>query len=101
MITVSARMSDQYILTLDDLNSVSKEEMEKILYEIQRRYGRGNGEVIPDRTLAIEEALRRSGEKDWVVITGKGEESYQQEYHYPAPTDSETVFYLEKSTTRR
>ncbi|WP_102336305.1 UDP-N-acetylmuramoyl-L-alanyl-D-glutamate--2,6-diaminopimelate ligase [Salimicrobium jeotgali] len=101
MITVSARMSDQYILTLDDLNSVSKEEMEKTLYEIQRRYGRGNGEVIPDRTLAIEEALRRSGEKDWVVITGKGEESYQQEYHYPAPTDSETVFYLEKSTTRR
>ncbi|WP_158221284.1 hypothetical protein [Salimicrobium humidisoli] len=49
-----------------------------------------------DRTIAIEEALAGTGEKDWILITGKGHETYQQSYHYPVKNDEEAVSFLDE-----
>ncbi|SDJ52821.1 UDP-N-acetylmuramoyl-L-alanyl-D-glutamate--2,6-diaminopimelate ligase [Salimicrobium halophilum] len=96
MISISSELSDQYILTSDDLNSVTSEEMKDILIDLQEKYGNRNGRVILDRTRAIEEALASTGENDWVLITGKGHETYQQSYHYPVENDGEAVSFLDE-----
>ncbi|MYL71830.1 UDP-N-acetylmuramoyl-L-alanyl-D-glutamate--2,6-diaminopimelate ligase [Halobacillus litoralis] len=91
MIGASSIRSDHYILTLDDLNTAGYEEMVSTLEDLQKEYGDSKGRIIPDRTLAIEEAIMNSGAEDWVVITGKGHENYQQDYHYPVKSDKEMV----------
>ncbi|KGP91777.1 hypothetical protein N780_15450 [Pontibacillus chungwhensis BH030062] len=97
MISISSEMSDRYILTFDDLNSVSPEEMKNTLISYQERYGNDKGIVITDRTLAIEEAVKMAEMGDWIVITGKGHEKYQQQYHYPVHNDEEAAIYLTKA----
>ncbi|SIS58987.1 UDP-N-acetylmuramoyl-L-alanyl-D-glutamate--2,6-diaminopimelate ligase [Salimicrobium flavidum] len=94
MISISSELSDQYILTFDDLNSVSSEVMKNTLVEIQEKYGYHNGRVIMDRTKAIEDAVASAREKDWIVITGKGLEKYQQKYQHPVQNDEEAVLFL-------
>lgn len=91
MLTASVQGSDSYILTLDDLNTSSFEEMVDMLTRYQEAHGDDKGRVIPDRTLAIEDAVMNSREGDWIMITGKGHESYQQTYHYPAQSDKEMI----------
>jgi UDP-N-acetylmuramoyl-L-alanyl-D-glutamate--2,6-diaminopimelate ligase len=90
MIHVSHEMSDVSILTLDDLNHVPFEEMEKDLHELNQQ----KGFVIPDRTLAIKHIWDQVDEGDWVLITGKGSETYQQQFYIPAHSDKETIRYL-------
>ncbi|CDQ19409.1 UDP-N-acetylmuramoyl-L-alanyl-D-glutamate--2,6-diaminopimelate ligase [Halobacillus karajensis] len=99
MIGASAIRSDAYILTLDDLNSESYEDMVYTLEQLQHEYGDTQGRIIPDRTLAIEEAVMNSSQGDWIIITGKGHEPYQQDYHYPVSSDKETVIYLQNKIT--
>ncbi|WLR46657.1 cyanophycin synthetase [Halobacillus litoralis] len=96
MIGASAIRADHYILTLDDLNTATFEEMVSTLEDLQKEFGDSSGRLIPDRTLAIEEAVLNSGAGDWVVITGKGHESYQQHYHYPVNSDKEMVDELKR-----
>ncbi|RPF53971.1 UDP-N-acetylmuramoyl-L-alanyl-D-glutamate--2,6-diaminopimelate ligase [Aquisalibacillus elongatus] len=91
MMKKSLQVSDYYILTLDDLNETSEDEMEKELVDYQNRFDSASGEVITDRTLAIERAIQLAEEGDWVVITGKGHEHYQQDFALGTKTDLETV----------
>nr|WP_054752298.1 hypothetical protein [Piscibacillus salipiscarius] len=85
----SAKVSDYYILTLDDLNNSTMSEMEETLNEFHQNYGKG--EVIYDRTKAIERAIEFAEDGDWVVITGKGHESYKEEFELGTSNDLETV----------
>lgn len=89
MINVSQRLSDMSILTFDDLDGVPPDEMERSLHQLHRR-----GRVIPDRTLAIKEALMQVNEGDWLLITGKGTETYELQFQYPTVSDIDTVQYL-------
>ncbi|WP_191992039.1 UDP-N-acetylmuramoyl-L-alanyl-D-glutamate--2,6-diaminopimelate ligase [Bacillus aerolatus] len=91
MVSISQEMSDASILTLDDLNGISYEDMEKDLHKLNLQQ---KGFVIPDRTMAIKCAWDQVDEGDWVFITGKGSEAYQQQYHLPTASDKETVQYL-------
>lgn len=94
MLEITAELSDQYLLTLDDLNAVPLEDMIKTLENIHNTIGNHKGLVIPDRTLAIQQAMETSQNGDWIIITGKGHEAYQQAFSLPTKSDKETVTYL-------
>ncbi|MRX72075.1 UDP-N-acetylmuramoyl-L-alanyl-D-glutamate--2,6-diaminopimelate ligase [Bacillus lacus] len=94
MIRTSAQISDQYILTLDDLNGVPSDTMEIELNRLQHTFGNEKGRVLPDRTLAIQKAIAEAEEGDWVVITGKGIEPYQDSYQLRTDNDKDTVSFL-------
>ncbi|RID89135.1 UDP-N-acetylmuramoyl-L-alanyl-D-glutamate--2,6-diaminopimelate ligase [Peribacillus asahii] len=89
MVNLSQTFSDSSVLTLDDLNGVSYDDMEQDLYKLNQ-----SGSVIPDRTLAIKNVLDQVDEGDWVFITGKGAETYQQQFELPTASDIETVQYI-------
>ena len=91
MVDISMLLSDFYILTLDDLDSESKEEMANILHNLNASK---KGVVILDRTKAIEYACRHSNAGDWILITGKGDEKYHLSYALPTSSDKETVEYV-------
>lgn len=93
---ITADLSDQYILTMDDLNSVPISEMIESLTCLNDTYGNDKGCIIPDRTLAIKKAIVESQLGDWILITGKGHEQYQQNYQLPTNSDGDTVHYLTK-----
>lgn len=94
MLEITAELSDQYLLTLDDLNAVPLEDMIETLEKIHNTIGNHKGLVIPDRTLAIQQAMETSQNGDWIIITGKGHEAYQQSFSLPTKSDKETVTYL-------
>lgn len=91
MVKMSSRLSDFIILTLDDLNGILYEEMVGQLHLLNEA---NKGIVIPDRTLAIEYAVKNARKGDWIVITGKGTETYQQTFSLPARSDVETVRFV-------
>ncbi|PYF02633.1 UDP-N-acetylmuramoyl-L-alanyl-D-glutamate--2,6-diaminopimelate ligase [Ureibacillus chungkukjangi] len=95
MIFVAKELSDQFVLTLDDLNSVPEDEMIESLNIINSHCGNDQGIVIPDRTSAIKWAIENSAHNDWIIITGKGHENYNQKFHLPTKSDEETVLYIE------
>lgn len=97
MLSISAEWSDRYILTLDDLNTVSQIEMVDDLKRLNETYGNEKGSIIPDRTVAIQKAINESKTGDWVVITGKGHENYQQSYQLPTISDRETIEFVIES----
>jgi len=94
MIKISSELSDQYILTIDDLNSRSQKEMIGIYESINTKYGNYKGMIIADRTMAIKQAIACCNSNDWVVITGKGHEKYQQKFCLPTSSDRKTVNYI-------
>ncbi|MFC0274895.1 UDP-N-acetylmuramoyl-L-alanyl-D-glutamate--2,6-diaminopimelate ligase [Metabacillus herbersteinensis] len=94
MIKISSELSDRYILTLDDLNAVTFEEMCATLKELNEEFGNAKGMIINDRTKAIKYALENSSSNEWIVITGKGPECYKQNFSIPTTSDRETVMYL-------
>ncbi|WP_422124608.1 UDP-N-acetylmuramoyl-L-alanyl-D-glutamate--2,6-diaminopimelate ligase [Planococcus sp. X10-3] len=96
MLSLTAELSQRYILTLDDLNKVSQNDMMEALIHLNKLYGNQKGSVVPDRTLAIQKAIQESEEGDWIVITGKGHEKYQQNFHLPTASDRETVNFITK-----
>ncbi len=91
MVNVSKEISDVHILTFDDLNDVTYEEMEEALRILNE-----GGYIIPDRTLAIKQAVEHAQPGDWICITGKGAEEYQQKFELPTSSDIETVHFLFK-----
>lgn len=96
ILSVTAELSNRYILTLDDLNSVSTNEMIETLYCLNKSYGNEKGSIIPDRTKAIKQAMNNSQPGDWIIITGKGHEKYQQNYQLPTESDRDTVQFISK-----
>ncbi|MDQ0413551.1 UDP-N-acetylmuramoyl-L-alanyl-D-glutamate--2,6-diaminopimelate ligase [Mesobacillus stamsii] len=96
MIKASAEMSDEFILTFDDLNGVSEEEMKNQLQELNKQYGMNKGTVITDRTIAIRDAWENASLGEWILITGKGPEDYQTRYELPTSSDKDTLLYLQK-----
>lgn len=94
MVSITSELSDQYILTLDDLNSVSHKDMVGTLEYISTTFGNEKGTVIPDRTLALKQVIEQSERGDWVIITGKGHEKYQQRYLLPTESDQDTITYI-------
>ncbi|UUI41371.1 UDP-N-acetylmuramoyl-L-alanyl-D-glutamate--2,6-diaminopimelate ligase [Oceanobacillus oncorhynchi] len=95
MITVSKKLADEIILTFDDLNGVPSAAMLQELNELNE------GQVISDRTLAIQYAIEKAAEKDWVIITGKGNERYRLDFSLPVSSDRETVEYVLQKEGKR
>ena len=100
MVRVSSEMSDVSILTMDDLNSEALEEMTATLHSLHLNYAENKDIVIPDRTIAIKTAIKMGTKDDWIIITGKGPESYQQRFALPTKSDKETVLYLQEKIQR-
>lgn len=91
MIEASLKGSDLSILTSDDRNGVSQLEMESQLDKLEF-----TGKRIQDRTEAIGFALEQAVSGDWIVITGKGNEPYKDDYEAPCQSDRETVEWYQK-----
>ncbi|WP_243298934.1 UDP-N-acetylmuramoyl-L-alanyl-D-glutamate--2,6-diaminopimelate ligase [Bacillus litorisediminis] len=100
MVKVSSGMSDISILTMDDLNSEASDEMIATLHTLHRDYAENKDLVIPDRTIAIKTAIKMGKKDDWIIITGKGPETYKQSFALPTKSDKETVLYLQEKTQR-
>ncbi|MFK9120388.1 UDP-N-acetylmuramoyl-L-alanyl-D-glutamate--2,6-diaminopimelate ligase [Peribacillus frigoritolerans] len=94
MVKVSFELSDVSILTMDDLNTEDYLDMKATLFDLYHQYIEENGLVIPDRTLAIQTVLKMAKKGDWVIVTGKGHESYKQDFSLPVTSDKETILYL-------
>jgi UDP-N-acetylmuramoyl-L-alanyl-D-glutamate--2,6-diaminopimelate ligase len=67
--------SDLCILTSDNPRT---EDPRKILADAARGFLRGGHEVMEERRDAIRRAIQLAGERDIVLIAGKGHESYQE-----------------------
>lgn len=67
--------SDLCILTSDNPRT---EDPKRILADAARGFLRGGHEVIEDRREAIRRAIDLAGERDIVIIAGKGHETYQE-----------------------
>ncbi|WP_185971039.1 UDP-N-acetylmuramoyl-L-alanyl-D-glutamate--2,6-diaminopimelate ligase [Alkalicoccobacillus porphyridii] len=93
MIDVSLELSDFIILTLDDLNNETSTTLKAQLetYDLNNK-----GTIITDRISAIKKAWSMMEEGDWLFITGKGQEPYQQTVTHPR-SDGEVVEMLLKS----
>jgi UDP-N-acetylmuramoyl-L-alanyl-D-glutamate--2,6-diaminopimelate ligase len=94
MLQTSVGLADGCILTLDDLNHVTVDSMVLTMSALNKEYGKGKGEVIPDRTLAIKKVMESASLGDWVFITGKGNERYQFPFEIGTSSDKETVLFL-------
>lgn len=74
--TVASQHSDYLILTNDNPRN---EEPESIIEDIKSGFDQSylNYEVLPDREKAITRAIKLAGAGDFVLIAGKGHETYQ------------------------
>lgn len=90
MMDVSRRYSDETILTLDDLNGISADVMEKEYEKQQQRYSGKDITIILDRTRAIQKAVNEASNKTLIVVSGKGHENYQQTFALSSTSDKET-----------
>jgi UDP-N-acetylmuramoyl-L-alanyl-D-glutamate--2,6-diaminopimelate ligase len=94
MVTISSQSADMCILTLDDFNGISIDDMILELQQLNELYGKGKGKVIQDRTLAISHAWENAQTDDWVLITGKGPEKYDQSFALPTDSDQNTIEFI-------
>ncbi len=72
---VAERLSDLAIVTSDNPRT---EDPEEIIQQTVAGMGAGRAKVIADRREALAQAIRLAGERDIVLIAGKGHESYQE-----------------------
>ncbi|MBY6035925.1 UDP-N-acetylmuramoyl-L-alanyl-D-glutamate--2,6-diaminopimelate ligase [Fictibacillus nanhaiensis] len=94
MISLSLEYSDHTILTVDDLNGITQEQLiEETKEAIPVRAN--SPTIIADRTEAIFYALKKAPPKSVVIITGKGPESYKETYRYGTDSDLSTVEYFQ------
>ncbi|WDF05603.1 UDP-N-acetylmuramoyl-L-alanyl-D-glutamate--2,6-diaminopimelate ligase [Shouchella hunanensis] len=96
MIHTTEKWSHYIVLTFDDLNQLTSEEMRRTLLAIPLAHG----EVVPDRTVAILKAWQHAKKGDWILITGKGHERYKQPFHYDAHSDKDMVEQLQRGTLK-
>lgn len=95
MLQISRRYCDETILTLDDLNGVSYEQM----LDRYKRFEQAGTSVIGDRTLAIAHAWTFAKPGDCIVVTGKGPETYPMSFVLPTNSDSDTIHYLQDTSS--
>ena len=79
---VAARAADRIVLTNDNPRT---EDAAQILADIRAGVGAAAVDVVPDRRLAIVQALETAVAGDVVLVAGKGHETYQiigTESHY-------------------
>ena len=72
---VASRLSDFAVITSDNPRT---EDPLRIIADIIPGVKGKNYIVIPDRREAIREIIKRAGEKDTVLLAGKGAEDYQE-----------------------
>ncbi|MGG1575579.1 UDP-N-acetylmuramoyl-L-alanyl-D-glutamate--2,6-diaminopimelate ligase [Fictibacillus sp. NRS-1165] len=92
----STSLSSIVILTLDDLNGISQNEMTNQLENLRSEFLDKEILIIPDRTKAIQYAWNYAEKGDWVFITGKGHEQYQQDFNLPCESDPFVIQYLQE-----
>ncbi|MCX8021271.1 MAG: UDP-N-acetylmuramoyl-L-alanyl-D-glutamate--2,6-diaminopimelate ligase [Syntrophorhabdaceae bacterium] len=71
---IATRYGDLVIITSDNPR---REDPEKIIEEIKKGVRGNNFKVLVDRREAIKEGLNLTGEKDVLLVAGKGHEDYQ------------------------
>jgi UDP-N-acetylmuramoyl-L-alanyl-D-glutamate--2,6-diaminopimelate ligase len=76
--SISAGLADFTIITSDNPRSEDPDSIISMIEEGFKENGRDGYEKIPDRKQAIIKALEMSGEKDIVLVAGKGHEDYQE-----------------------
>ncbi len=96
LLAISSRFSDRIHLTRDKYGKMSPQEMKKEMERLAKTWGKGKVTIIEDRSLAIEKALEAAGPEDWIAITGKGPEPYDQPCTFPVQSDPEAVRWLLK-----
>ena len=64
---------------------------DQIIKDIERGMTASRHEVIPDRREAINSAIMMAGERDIVVLAGKGHEDYQEIRGTKHPFDDAVV----------
>lgn len=99
MVKASSSICDHFILTLDDLNGVEKEEMVDELIKLSLQFGQNKGNVIADRTIAIQTAWQKAQDGEWIFITGKGPEEYETEFTLPFSSDMEVLTHLQEGVS--
>ncbi|MEQ6389543.1 UDP-N-acetylmuramoyl-L-alanyl-D-glutamate--2,6-diaminopimelate ligase [Bacillaceae bacterium S4-13-58] len=91
MFRQSTNISHQTILTCDDLYGVEPQTMFGELLDLYLEEKKENSRIIFDRTEAITFAWELAEKGDWIVITGKGHEPYQQDFQYPVKSDLDMI----------
>ncbi len=76
--SISAELADFTIITSDNPRSEDPDLIISMIEEGLKESGCKDYEKIPDRKQAIIRALEMSGEKDIVLVAGKGHEDYQE-----------------------
>jgi UDP-N-acetylmuramyl-tripeptide synthetase len=76
--SISAGLADFTIITSDNPRTEDPDVIISMIEEGFKENGSAGYEKIPDRKPAIIKALEMSGEKDIVLIAGKGHEDYQE-----------------------
>jgi UDP-N-acetylmuramyl-tripeptide synthetase len=76
--SISAELADFTIITSDNPRTEDPDVIISMIEEGFKENGSAGYEKIPDRKPAIIKALEMSGEKDIVLIAGKGHEDYQE-----------------------
>lgn len=94
MMDISNSLSDEVILTLDNLGGRTRDSMRLEMQEMINKSDEMKCKLIEDRTKAIEYAWNNAQSGDQIAITGKGRESYDQPFELPSRSDPETLRYL-------
>jgi UDP-N-acetylmuramoyl-L-alanyl-D-glutamate--2,6-diaminopimelate ligase len=76
--SISSGLADFSIITSDNPRSEDPDLIISMIEEGFKENGSNDYEKIPDRKQAIFKALEMSGERDIVLIAGKGHEDYQE-----------------------
>jgi UDP-N-acetylmuramoyl-L-alanyl-D-glutamate--2,6-diaminopimelate ligase len=97
---VAARLADVVVVTDDNPRS---EDPAAIRAEMLAGAGGGPADVaeVGDRRLAIREAVRRAGDRDVVIVAGKGHESGQERDGVVTPFDDRVVLAEEIAAAAR
>jgi len=93
MVEASTKYSTHTVLTMDDLNTSTYNEME----EEYKKYESKQVSIEMDRTLALKNVVDRASEPTVVVLTGKGHEDYTTETFLGTGSDKETAVWLQNN----
>lgn len=101
MVEISTQHSDETILTLDDLNGVSVEEMEAEYLRYLELDSSDKARVILDRTIAVSETVSQAAEPTLILISGKGHEPYKQVFELSSESDKDTFLLFHKKLLKQ
>ena len=87
---ISGKIADYTIITSDNPRT---EKPEEIVKQIEKGITKTKGkyEVIVDRKIAIEKAIKMANKNDIIVLAGKGHEPYQEINGVKHPFDERII----------